>query len=48
MTHQIEQLSNRISEYLSQGGLFNPELMQHNLVQELLLDIRKVLDELTM
>ena len=30
----------RINDYLSAGGLFNPELMEHEKVRELLLDCR--------
>jgi hypothetical protein len=40
-----EQLSDRITNYLSAGGLFNPELMDHKKVNELLIDIRNFLDE---
>lgn len=41
-----EILSFRITKYLSSGGLFNPELMEHTKVRDLLLDIRNYLDEL--
>lgn len=30
----------RITEYLSSGGLFNPELMDHEAVRDLLIDCR--------
>lgn len=36
----------RITDYLSKGGLFNPESMDHEQVQRLLIDIRDyLLDE---
>ena len=31
---------NRITEYLSAGGLFNPEYMEHDKVRNLLIDCR--------
>ena len=40
----IEALSRRITEYLSGGGLFNPELADHNAVRDLLIDCRAALD----
>ena len=36
-----QELSLRISEYLSQGGLFNPELMDHCKVRDMLMEIRE-------
>ena len=36
----------RINDYLSAGGLFNPELMEHEKVRELLLDCREEIMEL--
>ena len=36
----------RINDYLSCGGLFNPELMEHEKVRALLLDCREELMEL--
>ncbi len=33
----------RITEYLSTGGLFNPELMDHEKVRDLLMDCREEL-----
>ena len=36
----------RITDYLSSGGLFNPELMEHEKVRELLLDCREEIIEL--
>ncbi len=38
--------SKRITEYLEKGGLFNPELMEHCLVRDLLIDCRKEVDRL--
>ena len=41
-----QELINKITEYLSNGGLFNPELMDDSEVQRLLIDIRDyLLDE---
>jgi hypothetical protein len=37
----------RITEYLSNGGLFNPELMDHAKVRDLLIDFRDRIDILT-
>ena len=34
----------RITEYLSKGGLFNPELMDHEAVRDLLIDARDVIE----
>lgn len=36
-------LSARITNYLRNGGLFNPEHMEHNKVRDLLIDCRVVL-----
>ena len=36
----------RITDYLSCGGLFNPELMEHEKVRGLLLDCREEIKEL--
>jgi hypothetical protein len=36
----------RIAEYLSTGGLFNPELADHNAVRDLIIDCRKELADL--
>jgi|SRR5579862_4158387 len=48
MTTQTEQLIALITEYLSTGGLFNPELMDHGQVRNLLIECRthlKCLDD---
>jgi hypothetical protein len=34
----------RITEYLSSGGLWNPELMDHDAVRSLLIDARDVVE----
>ena len=34
------KLTERIDNYLQNGGLFNPEMMEHEKVRELLLDCR--------
>jgi hypothetical protein len=47
MNEQAKQLVDRITEYLSVGGLFNPELMEHQKVRDLLIDCRKALNERT-
>ena len=47
MNKQVQILSDRITEYLSLGGFFNPELVEHEKVRDLLIDIRKFLDEQT-
>ena len=33
-------LRERINEYLSAGGLFNPEMMEHEKVRDMLIEIR--------
>jgi len=40
-----ELLRRRITEYLSGGGLFNPELANHDAVRDLLIDCRAALTE---
>lgn len=44
MNEQILELSDRITAYLAMGGLFNPELANHEAVRDLLIDIRELLD----
>lgn len=34
------EVCQRITEYLSLGGLFNPEMMEHDKVRDLLIDCR--------
>jgi len=36
-------IASRITDYLSAGGLFNPELMDHQKVRDLLIDARDAL-----
>lgn len=40
MNDNIRGLIERITEYLSLGGLFNPELMDHAALRDLLIDVR--------
>lgn len=42
MSHELE----RISGYLSSGGLFNPELANHDAVRDLIIDCRDRISEL--
>ena len=43
---KIEDITEKITEYLSVGGLFNPEMMEHKKVSELLIDCRDTLTSL--
>ena len=36
----MRSLRERINEYLSAGGLFNPEMMEHKKVRDMLMEIR--------
>jgi hypothetical protein len=45
MGEQTKELIDRITAYLFNGGLFNPELANHNAVRDLLIDCREVLNE---
>lgn len=45
MSKQTKELVDRITAYLSNGGLFNPELANHDAVRDLLIDCREVLNE---
>ena len=47
MNERIKELSDRITEYLFNGGLFNPELANHFAVRDLLMECREVLNERT-
>ena len=47
MNERIKELSDRITEYLCNGGLFNPELANHLAVRDLLMECREVLNERT-
>jgi hypothetical protein len=42
------RVADKITDYLASGGLFNPELMEHQKVRDLLIECRteiEVLDE---
>ena len=43
-TPSSTKLQDRIKDYLSMGGLFNPELVNHDAVRDLILDARAELD----
>jgi hypothetical protein len=43
---EIQTLRDRITNYLSAGGFFNPEHMEHQKVRDLLMDCRDELDTL--
>jgi hypothetical protein len=47
MNEQIKELSDRITDYLSMGGLFNPELANHIAVRDLLIECRELLNEVS-
>jgi hypothetical protein len=40
----VSELSERITNYLASGGLWNPDLMDHDKVRQLLMDCRTHLD----
>lgn len=40
------RLLDRIQNYLESGGLFNPELMEHDKVRNLVMDLRDYLQKL--
>lgn len=42
---RTRELCDRITGYLSMGGLFNPELADHDTVRDLLRECRKVLND---
>jgi hypothetical protein len=45
MNERIKELSDRITAYLFDGGLVNPELANHLAVRDLLMECREVLNE---
>ena len=47
MNPRIKELSDRITEYLFNGGLFNPELANHLAVRDLLIEFREILTEVS-
>jgi len=46
MDEQVQNLITRITDYLSMGGLFNPELANHLAVRDLLIECREVLNDI--
>jgi hypothetical protein len=42
----MTDLAARIAAYLSSGGLFNPELANHDAVRDLIIDCRARIEEL--
>jgi hypothetical protein len=40
---EIKPLLDRIQNYLECGGLFNPELMEHDKVRDLIMDCKAIL-----
>jgi hypothetical protein len=42
----VERVEERIMEYLAVGGLFNPELMDHDEVRSIMLDCREAITTL--
>lgn len=47
MSERTKELIDAITAYLCGGGLFNPELADHNAVRDLLIECRDVLNERT-
>lgn len=43
LAQKKQELVDRITGYLSAGGLFNPEMMEHDKVQALLIEVRDYL-----
>lgn len=44
MNEEYKEIRNRITNYLGNGGFFNPEFMEHDKVRDLLMDIRNLID----
>ena len=42
----MTDLAERCTEYLSSGGLFNPEMMEHDKVRDLIIDCRNEIERL--
>lgn len=40
-----QELQYRIQSYLCAGGLFNPEMMEHNKVRDLIMDCRDFISQ---
>jgi hypothetical protein len=47
MNQSKPSVDERITQYLSTGGLFNPELADHNAVRDLLIDARDAIRSLS-
>lgn len=47
MNETYRELADRITEYLANGGLFNPEFADHIAVRDLLIECREALNERT-
>lgn len=45
-TNPTAEILSRIQNYLGNGGLFNPEMMEHDKVRELILDCRDEINRL--
>ena len=43
----MSEITDRINNYLGNGGLFNPEMMEHIKVRDLIMDCRDEIDVLT-
>jgi hypothetical protein len=43
---KVVEAKREINNYLSSGGLFNPELADHNEVRDLLIELRTLLDRI--
>jgi hypothetical protein len=39
----MTDLEKRVQDYLTNGGLFNPEMMEHDKVRELIMDLANAL-----
>lgn len=46
LPEKVVEAKQEITDYLSSGGLFNPELANHNEVRDLLIELRTLLDRI--
>ena len=46
MNDKSNEILGRIGNYLTAGGLFNPEMMEHDKVRDLIMDCRELIIEL--
>ena len=46
MDQQVQDLINRITDYLAMGRLFNPELANHLAVRDLLIECKEALNDI--